>query len=308
MANILKKIFDNDKKTLRRYGKIADQIEALADDMAELTDEEMKARTQEFKSRYANGETLDELLVEAFATVREAARRVLGLYPFRVQLKGGMALHEGNIAEMKTGEGKTLTATLPVYLNAISGKGVHVVTVNDYLATRDAEEMGELYRWMGLTVGLNLNSKNSDEKRKAYYCDITYSTNNELGFDYLRDNMVVYKEQMVQRPLNFAILYEVDSILIDEARTLLIISVQSEVAITFYTRCDFFVKGLKEDEDYTIDVPSKTINLTEEGIEKSENTFNVANLYDVENQALIHHLDQALRANYIMLLDKDYVV
>ncbi|HLQ75564.1 MAG TPA: preprotein translocase subunit SecA [Alloiococcus sp.] len=308
MANILKKIFDNDKKTLRRYGKIADQIETLADDMAELTDEELKARTQEFKSRYANGETLDELLVEAFATVREAARRVLGLYPFRVQLKGGMALHEGNIAEMKTGEGKTLTATLPVYLNAISGKGVHVVTVNDYLATRDAEEMGELYRWMGLTVGLNLNSKNSDEKRKAYYCDITYSTNNELGFDYLRDNMVVYKEQMVQRPLNFAILDEVDSILIDEARTPLIISGQSEGATSFYTRCDFFVKGLKEDEDYTIDVPSKTINLTEEGIEKAEDTFNVANLYDVENQALIHHLDQALRANYIMLLDKDYVV
>lgn len=308
MANILKRIFDNDKKILRRYGKIADQIEALADDMAELTDEELQARTQEFKSRYSNGETLDELLPEAFATVREAAKRVLGLFPFRVQLKGGMALHEGNIAEMKTGEGKTLTATLPVYLNAISGKGVHVVTVNEYLATRDAEEMGELYRWMGLTVGLNLNSKSSDEKREAYNCDITYSTNNELGFDYLRDNMVVYKEQMVQRPLNFAILDEVDSILIDEARTPLIISGQSEGATSYYTRCDFFVKGLKEEEDFTIDISSKSISLTEEGIEKAEDTFTVSNLYDVENQTLIHHLDQALRANFIMLLDKDYVV
>lgn len=308
MANILKRIFDNDKKILRRYGKIADQIEALADDMAELTDEELQARTQEFKSRYSNGETLDELLPEAFATVREAAKRVLGLFPFRVQLKGGMALHEGNIAEMKTGEGKTLTATLPVYLNAISGKGVHVVTVNEYLATRDAEEMGELYRWMGLTVGLNLNSKSSDEKREAYNCDITYSTNNELGFDYLRDNMVVYKEQMVQRPLNFAILDEVDSILIDEARTPLIISGQSEGATSYYTRCDFFVKGLKEEEDFTIDISSKSISLTEEGIEKAEDTFNVSNLYDVENQTLIHYLDQALRANFIMLLDKDYVV
>lgn len=308
MANFLKKIFDNDKKTLRRYGKIADKIDLLADDMASLTDEELKARTQEFKSRYANGETLDDLLVEAFATIREGAKRVLGLFPFRVQLQGGMALHEGNIAEMKTGEGKTLTATLPVYLNAISGKGVHVVTVNEYLATRDAEEMGELYRWMGLTVGLNLNSKNSDEKREAYNCDITYTTNNELGFDYLRDNMVVYKEQMVQRPLNFAILDEVDSILIDEARTPLIISGQSEGATSLYKRCDFFVKGLREDEDYTIDVQSKTINLTEEGMEKAEDVFNLDNLYDVENQALIHHLDQSLRANYIMHLDKDYVV
>src|SRR5699024_1230163 len=298
MANILKKIFDNDKKTLRRYGKIADQIEALADDMAELTDEEMKARTQEFKSRYANGETLDELLVEAFATVREAARRVLGLYPFRVQLKGGMALHEGNIAEMKTGEGKTLTATLPVYLNAISGKGVHVVTVNDYLATRDAEEMGELYRWMGLTVGLNLNSKNSDEKRKAYNCDVTYSTNTELGFDYLRDNMVVYKEEMVQRPLNYAIMDEVDSILIDEARTPLIISGEAEQANSDYIRADRFVKTLTEDKsdddadddedhgDYKIDWPPKSISLTRTGIEKACQHFGLKNLYDVENQKL----------------------
>lgn len=308
MAHLLKQIFDNDKKTLKGYGKIADKIEGIADDMAALSDDELKARTQEFRSRYNNGEDLDELLPEAFATVREAAKRVLGLYPFRVQLMGGMALHEGNIAEMKTGEGKTLTATMPVYLNALSGQGVHVVTVNDYLATRDAEEMGELYRWMGLTVGLNLNSKTPDEKREAYNCDITYSTNNELGFDYLRDNMVVYKEQMVQRPLNFAILDEVDSILVDEARTPLIISGQANRSTSFYTRCDFFVKGLKEEEDYIIDLQSKSINLTEEGIEKAEKVFRVKNLYDLENQTLIHHLDQSLRANYIMLLDIDYVI
>ena len=308
MAHLLKRIFENDKKQLRQYGKVADQIEALSDKMAALSDDELKAKTEEYRARYAKGETLDDLLVEAFATIREASKRVLGLYPFRVQLKGGMALHEGNIAEMKTGEGKTLTATLPVYLNAIAGEGVHVVTVNDYLATRDAEEMGELYRWMGLTVGLNLNAKTSEEKRDAYNCDITYSTNNELGFDYLRDNMVVYKEQMVQRPLNFAILDEVDSILVDEARTPLIISGQANSSTSFYTRCDFFVKGLKEDEDYTIDLQWKSISLTEEGIESAESTFRVNNLYDIENQALVHHIDQSLRANYIMLRDIDYVI
>lgn len=308
MAHLLKRIFENDKKVLKRYGRIADKIEALGSEMEALTDDELKAKTEAFKKRYAEGETLDDLLVEAFATVREAARRVLGLYPFRVQLMGGISLHEGNISEMKTGEGKTLTATMPVYLNAIAGEGAHVVTVNDYLATRDAEEMGELYRWMGLTVGLNLNAKTSAEKREAYLCDITYSTNNELGFDYLRDNMVVYKEQMVQRPLNFAILDEVDSILIDEARTPLIISGQANKSTSFYTRCDFFVKGLKEDEDYTIDLSSKSISLTEEGIEKAERTFHVPNLYDIGNQALVHHLDQSLRANYIMLRDIDYVV
>lgn len=308
MAHLLKNLFDNDKKELRRYGKIADQIESMESEIAALTDGALKARTEEFKTRFNNGETLDDLLPEAFATIREAAKRVLGLFPFRVQLMGGIALHEGNISEMKTGEGKTLTATMPVYLNAISGEGVHVVTVNDYLATRDAEEMGELYRWMGLTVGLNLNGKNPNEKREAYLCDITYSTNNELGFDYLRDNMVVYKDQMSQRPLNFAILDEVDSILVDEARTPLIISGQANRSTSFYTRTDFFVKGLKEEEDYTIDLQSKSISLTEDGIEKAEKTFRVKNLYDLENQSLIHHLDQALRANFIMLLDIDYVV
>lgn len=308
MAHLLKRIFENDKKVLKRYGKLADKIEALGPEMEALSDDALKAKTVEFKDRYAKGETLDDLLVEAFATVREAARRVLGLYPFRVQLMGGISLHEGNISEMKTGEGKTLTATMPVYLNAIAGEGAHVVTVNDYLATRDAEEMGELYRWMGLTVGLNLNAKTSAEKREAYLCDITYSTNNELGFDYLRDNMVVYKEQMVQRPLNFAILDEVDSILVDEARTPLIISGQANKSTSFYTRCDFFIKGLKEEEDYVIDLSSKSISLTEEGIEKAERTFHVSNLYDIENQALVHHIDQSLRANYIMIRDFDYVV
>ncbi|MDU1429191.1 MAG: preprotein translocase subunit SecA, partial [Enterococcus faecalis] len=254
------------------------------------------------------GETLDELLPEAFAVVREAAKRVLGLFPYRVQLMGGIVLHDGNIPEMRTGEGKTLTATMPVYLNALSGEGVHVVTVNEYLATRDSNEMGELYNFLGLSVGLNINSKSSDEKREAYNCDITYSTNNELGFDYLRDNMVVYRSQMVQRPLNYAIVDEVDSILIDEARTPLIISGQAEKSTALYTRADNFVKRLKEDEDYKIDIQSKTIGLTEAGIEKAEQTFGLDNLYDIENTALTHHLDQALRANYIMLLDIDYVV
>ena len=308
MVQFLKELFDTDRQSLKRYGKIADRIEALENDYAALSDEELQAKTPEFKSRLEAGESLDDILPEAFATVREASKRILGLFPFRVQLMGGMALHEGNIAEMKTGEGKTLTATMPVYLNALSGKGVHVVTVNEYLATRDAEEMGELYEWLGLSVGLNLNSKSSAEKREAYAADITYTTNNELGFDYLRDNMVVYKEDMVLRPLSFAILDEVDSILIDEARTPLIISGQANISSSFYTRCDFFVKGLKEDEDYTIDVQTKTISFTEQGIDKAEHAFRTTNLYDVNNQELVHHLDQSLRANYIMLRDIDYVV
>ena len=308
MVQFLKKLFDTDRQALKRYGEIADRIENIADEYQALSDDELKAKTPELKSRIKNGETLDDLLPEAFATVREAALRVLGLYPFPVQLMGGVALHEGNIAEMKTGEGKTLTATMPVYLNALAGKGVHVVTVNEYLATRDAEEMGELYEWLGLSVGLNLNSKNSQEKREAYAADITYTTNNELGFDYLRDNMVVYKEDMVLRPLSYAILDEVDSILIDEARTPLIISGQATRSTSFYTRCDFFVKGLEEDVDYTIDIQSKTINFTEEGIDKAERAFRTDNLYDVKNQELVHHLDQSLRANYMMIRDKDYVV
>ncbi|MGX7197186.1 preprotein translocase subunit SecA [Enterococcus olivae] len=308
MANFFKTLIENDKKELKRLDQMADKIEVLADQMSALSDEELRAKTDEFRQRYQNGETLDELLTEAFAVVREAAKRVLGLFPYHVQLMGGIVLHDGNIPEMRTGEGKTLTATMPVYLNAITGKGVHVVTVNEYLATRDSTEMGELYNFLGLTVGLNVNSKSSEEKRAAYACDITYSTNNELGFDYLRDNMVVYRHQMVQRPLNYGIVDEVDSILIDEARTPLIISGQAEKSTALYIRADNFIKRLKNEEDYKIDVQSKTISLTESGIEKAEETFGLDNLYDISNTALTHHLDQSLRANYIMIRDIDYVV
>lgn len=308
MANFLKQLIENDKKDLKRLEHLATKVEALKEQTEKLSDEELQAKTEEFKARVKNGETLDDLLVEAFAVVREAAKRVLGLFPYKVQIMGGIVLHEGSIPEMKTGEGKTLTATMPVYLNALSGEGVHVVTVNEYLATRDASEMGELYNFLGLTVGLNINSKSSEEKRLAYACDITYSTNNELGFDYLRDNMVVYREQMVQRPLNFAVVDEVDSILIDEARTPLIISGQAEKSTAMYNRTDNFIKTLVNEKDYKIDVQSKTIALTEEGISKAEKHFDVSNLYDIENTSLTHYLDQSLRANYIMLLDIDYVV
>ena len=308
MANLLKKIIENDKKELRRLDHIAKKVESFAEQIAALSDEQLQAKTNEFRQRFKDGETLDQLLPEAFAVVREAAKRVLGLYPYHVQLMGGIVLHDGNIPEMRTGEGKTLTATMPVYLNALSGKGVHVVTVNEYLATRDSTEMGELYNFLGMTVGLNINSLSSEEKRAAYACDITYSTNNELGFDYLRDNMVVYRHQMVQRPLNYAIVDEVDSILIDEARTPLIISGQAEKSTALYIRADNFVKKLKEEDDFKIDLQSKTIAFTEQGIEKAEEYFGLTNLYDIENTALTHHLDQALRANFIMIRDIDYVV
>ncbi|MBM7712634.1 preprotein translocase subunit SecA [Enterococcus xiangfangensis] len=308
MANFLRRMIENDKKELKRLSGIADKIEEFSDAMEKLSDEQLRGKTDEFKGRYQAGETLDELLPEAFAVVREAAKRVLGLYPYHVQLMGGIVLHDGNIPEMKTGEGKTLTATMPVYLNALTGEGVHVVTVNEYLATRDSNEMGDLYNFLGLSVGLNINSKTADEKRAAYSCDITYSTNNELGFDYLRDNMVVYQNQMVQRPLNYAIVDEVDSILIDEARTPLIISGAAEKSTALYTRTDNFVKRLKEDEDFKIDIQSKTIGLTEQGIEKAEANFGLENLYDLDNTALTHHLDQALRATFIMIRDIDYVV
>ncbi|HIX01890.1 MAG TPA: preprotein translocase subunit SecA [Candidatus Ligilactobacillus excrementigallinarum] len=308
MVNILKKWVESDKREIKRLNKIANKVEARVDEMAKLSDEELKAKTPEFKKRYQDGESLDDMLPEAFAVAREAAKRVLGLFPYHVQILGGIVLHEGNIAEMKTGEGKTLTATMPVYLNALSGKGVHVVTVNEYLSERDATEMGELYQWLGLTVGLNVSSKSPEEKREAYNADITYSTNSELGFDYLRDNMVVYKEDMVQRPLNYVIVDEVDSILIDEARTPLIISGQATGSTSLYVRTDRFAKTLKEDEDYEIDLESKTVSLTEEGIQKAEKYFGLTNLFDPDNTALNHHLDNALRANYIMLRDKDYVV
>ena len=308
MANFLRQLVENDKRELRRLGKLADKVIALESQMSALEDADFPVKTEEYKARYAQGESLDALLPEAFALVREGAKRVLGLFPYKVQITGGITLHDGNIAEMRTGEGKTLTATMPVYLNALSGDGVHVVTVNEYLASRDAREMGELYNFLGLTVGLNLTGMSSEEKRAAYAADITYSTNSELGFDYLRDNMVVYKSQMVQRPLNYAVVDETDSILIDEARTPLIISGQAEKSTVLYQRADMFVKGLKEEEDYTIDLTSKTISLTDEGINKAEQTFRLPNLYDVDNSALVHHIDQALRANYIMLRDIDYVV
>ena len=320
MPNIIRKLVENDKKELKKLNKMALQVESFADEMEHLTDEQLKAKTPELKERIAKGESLDDLLYEAFAVCREAARRVLGLYPFHVQIMGGIVLHNGDVPEMRTGEGKTLTATMPVYLNALSGKGVHVGTVNEYLATRDMTEMGELYSWLGLTVGLNLNSKSPEEKREAYNCDITYSTSAELGFDYLRDNMVTRAEDMVQKPLNYALVDEVDSILVDEARTPLIISGQAESSSALYYRADQFTKTLKgqnlnvatsdyeEGDDYKIDLQSKTISLTEEGIDKAEKFFQIENLYDMENVALTHFVDNALRANFIMLHDIDYMV
>ena len=308
MANILRTVIENDKGELRKLEKIAKKVESYADAMAALSDEDLQAKTPEFKQRYQNGETLDQLLPEAFAVVREAAKRVLGLYPYRVQIMGGIVMHNGDIPEMRTGEGKTLTATMPVYLNALAGEGVHVITVNEYLATRDATEMGEVYSWLGLSVGINLAAKSPYEKREAYNCDVTYSTNSEVGFDYLRDNMVVRQEDMVQRPLNFALVDEVDSVLIDEARTPLIVSGQvSSETSQLYIRADRFVKTLTG-VDYAIDVPTKTIGLTDYGIDKAEEYFHLENLYDLENVALTHYIDNALRANYIMLLDIDYVV
>ena len=308
MANLLKTIIENDKGELRRLGKMADKVLKYEDEMAALTDEQLQAKTEEFKQRYQNGETLDQLLYEAFAVVREGAKRVLGLFPYKVQVMGGIVLHHGDVPEMRTGEGKTLTATMPVYLNALSGKGVHVVTVNEYLSERDATEMGELYSWLGLSVGINLAAKSPMEKKEAYECDITYSTNSEIGFDYLRDNMVVRAENMVQRPLNYALVDEVDSILIDEARTPLIVSGANAVETSqLYHMADHFVKSLDKD-DYIIDIQSKTIGLSDSGIDKAESYFKLENLYDIENVALTHFIDNALRANYIMILDIDYVV
>ncbi|MFA9414676.1 preprotein translocase subunit SecA [Streptococcus sp. E29BA] len=308
MANIVRKLVENEKGELRKLEKLAKKVEAYADEMEALTDEELQAKTIEFKQRYQAGETLDQLLPEAFAVVREGARRVLGLYPYRVQIMGGIVLHHGDVPEMRTGEGKTLTATMPVYLNALAGEGVHVVTVNEYLSERDATEMGQLYSFLGLSVGINLAAKSPAEKREAYLCDITYTTNSEVGFDYLRDNMVVRQEAMVQRPLNYALVDEVDSILIDEARTPLIISgAQASDVSKLYLLADHFVKTLTPD-DYIIDVSTKTIGMSDSGIDKAETYFKLDNLYDVENVTLTHFIDNALRANYTMTLDIDYVV
>ena len=308
MLKIFKKMFDNEYKELERFKKIADEINALDGEYSKLTDSELANKTNEFKKRLESGATLEDILIEAFATAREAAYRCVQMKPFYVQILGGLAIHYGNIAEMKTGEGKTLTCVLPAYLNALTGKGVHIVTVNEFLSTRDSEWMGSIFRFLGLTVGLNLREKSPKEKQEAYNCDILYTTNNELGFDYLRDNMVVKKENRVQRELNYCIVDEVDSILIDEARTPLIISGGVMQSANLYVQADNFVKTLKENEDYVKDEKTRSINLTDEGSSKCEKKFGLDNLYDIANTALVHYVNQALKANYFMKKDVDYVV
>ena len=308
LVGVLTKLFDPNKRDVKRLEKIADQVEALANEMEALSDDQLRAKTGEFQAQLQNGTDIEDIKVEAFAVVREAAKRVLGLYPFRVQIMGAAALHEGNISEMKTGEGKTLTSTLPVYLNALTGRGVHVVTVNEYLASRDAQEMGQLFEFLGLTVGLNLNSMNKDEKREAYAADITYSTNNELGFDYLRDNMVLYKEDHVQRPLYYAVIDEVDSILIDEARTPLIISGQAAKSAQLYMQSNALVRALRKDDDFSFDESTKGVVLTESGIEKVEKAFGIDNLFDLTHVRLNHAINQSLKAHSSMHVDVDYVV
>ena len=308
MLKIFKKLFDNEYKELERFKKIADEINALDGEYSKLSDSELANKTNEFKKRLESGATLEDILIEAFATAREAAYRCVQMKPFYVQILGGLAIHYGNIAEMKTGEGKTLTCVLPAYLNALTGKGVHIVTVNEFLSTRDSEWMGSIFRFLGLTVGLNLREKSPKEKQEAYNCDILYTTNNELGFDYLRDNMVVKKENRVQRELNYCIVDEVDSILIDEARTPLIISGGVMQSANLYVQADNFVKTLKENEDYVKDEKTRSINLTDEGSSKCEKKFGLDNLYDIANTALVHYVNQALKANYFMKKDVDYVV
>ncbi len=306
--NIFKKLFDHEYKELKKFNELASSIMALDESYQKLSDEELKNKTTEFKERLKNGETLDDILVEAFATVREMAYRKLGEKAFFVQLVGGIAIHYGNIAELKTGEGKTLVTTFPAYLNALTGDGVHVVTVNEYLTVRNAEWMGPIYEGLGLTVGINRRDLTPQEKKEQYDCDILYTTNNELGFDYLRDNMVVRRENRVQRGLNYAIIDEVDSILIDEARTPLIISGGEVVSANLYVDADRFVKSLKNEEDYIYDEKTKGVTLTDDGNHKAESYFHLKNLYDMENNALVHYINQALRANYSMKKDFDYVV
>ncbi len=306
--SLLKKLVDTEYKELKRFNKIAAEIEALDEEYSKLSDEELSGKTKEFKERLANGETLEDIKVEAFATAREAAYRKIGEKPYHVQLIGGLAIHYGNIAEMKTGEGKTLTTILPAYLNALAGKGVHVVTVNEYLSARNAEWMGPIYDFLGISVGVNLRELSPEEKQKVYNCDITYSTNNEIGFDYLRDNMVQRKEDRTQRGLNYVIIDEVDSILIDEARTPLIISGGKMNSANLYVEADSAVKKLEKETDYIVDEKTKTVMLTEEGSKKIEKYFKLSNLYDADNTALVHHVNQALKANYGMKIDVDYVV
>lgn len=306
--NILRSLFDFEYKELRRFMKIADQIEAKSDEYEKLTDKKLQHKTEEFKKELEKGKTLDDILVDAFATVREAAKRVINEKPFYTQILGALAIHYGNIAEMKTGEGKTLTSVMPAYLNALTGEGVHIITVNEYLASRDAAWMGQIFEFLGLTVGTNLRDLSPAEKRERYNCDILYSTNNEIGFDYLRDNMVVRKEDRVQRPLNFAIVDEVDSVLIDEARTPLIISGGAMHSNNQYMDAQRFVRDLKENEDFIIDEKTKSINLTDEGSKKCEKFYGIDNMYDIKYSALVHHINQALRANFTMKNEVDYVV
>ena len=308
MLSIFKKIFDHEYKELERFKLIANEVFDLDEKYKKMTDKQLQGNTKKLQKRLENGETLDDVIPDAFATVREAAYRVIGEKPFYTQVLGALAIHFGNISEMKTGEGKTLTCVMPAYLNALTGKGVHVVTVNEYLANRDAEWMGKIYNFLGLTVGVNLREMSPKEKQEAYACDILYSTNNELGFDYLRDNMVVKATDRVQRPLNFAIVDEVDSVLIDEARTPLIISGGAMKSANLYKDADRFVKTLKENEDYTIDEKTKEITLTDQGTAKGEKHFRLDNLFDIEHTALVHHINQALKANYTMFNDVDYVV
>ncbi|REH75558.1 preprotein translocase subunit SecA [Staphylococcus felis] len=313
--SFLTKLIDGNKKEVKRLSKLADKVIALEEDMSILTDDEIKEKTKSFQNEVQEienikkqEEKLEKILPEAFALVREAAKRVFNMTPYKVQIMGGIAIHRGDIAEMRTGEGKTLTATMPTYLNALTGRGVHVITVNEYLSTVQSEEMAELYNFLGLSVGLNLNSLKTEQKRDAYARDITYSTNNELGFDYLRDNMVNFKEDRVMKPLNFAIIDEVDSILIDEARTPLIISGEAEKSTSLYTQANVFAKMLKADDDYNYDVQTKSIQLTEQGIDKAERMFKIDNLYDIKHVDIIHHINLALRAQYSMQRDIDYMV
>ncbi len=303
-----KRLFDHDYKELKKFSVLADKVDALDEEYQKLSDDELKAKTEEFRNRLKNGETLDDILPEAFATVREAADRVIGMKPFYVQILGGIALHYGNIAEMKTGEGKTLVATMPSYLNALTGDGVHIITVNEYLAQRDSDWMGGIHRFLGLTVGTNLRDLTPEQKQEQYNCDIMYSTNNEIGFDYLRDNMVVRKENRVQRPLNFVIIDEADSVLIDEARTPLIISGGELKSVSLYKDADSFVKSIKHDTDFLYDEKTKAVTLTDDGVKKAEKWFKLDNLYDIANTSLVHFINQALKANYAMRKDVDYVV
>lgn len=307
MANFIERLLNGEKKTLHNLEKTAEQVMALANDMEALSDDALREKTQEYKHRYEEGETLDSLLIEAFATSREAARRTIGEYPYKVQIMGAVAMHQGDIAEMKTGEGKTLTSTMCVYLNALSGKGVHVVTVNDYLAGRDAEWMGQIYRFLGLSVGVNSRPLTPSQKRDAFNCDITYTTNSELGFDYLRDNMVTDVKDHVLRGLHVAIVDEVDSILVDESRTPLIISGGAKKTANLYLQADAFAKRLKGD-DFEIDEKTRQIMLSEKGVSVAERYFKIKNLYDVDHTQLVHHITQALKANYIMKNEVEYVV